>query len=86
MKYTAPLTLPSITAVIPARMVIDQELQQEMKKAGKTTKKSPTTTTMLGGSSTVTRTNTTSDGLSGSKGVPMVGVEAALIGACIMAL
>jgi len=65
--------------------MIDEGLEA-IKKAGKTTKKGSTTTTMLGGSTTVTRNTTTSDGMSGSKGVPIVRIGAAVVGACIMAL
>jgi len=74
-------------AVVPARTIwIDEDPEHELKKASKTTKKSSTTTTeRLGGPTTTVRTNTTSDGMSGSKRVPMVVVGAAVAGSWILA-
>jgi len=78
--------MPTIAAAVPTRTIIGERAELEIKKADKTTKKSSTTTTeRLGGPTTTARTNTTSDGLSGSKRVPFVGVGAAVVGACILA-
>jgi len=73
-------------AAVPTRTTIDEDAEQEIKKVGKTTKKSSTTTTeRLGGPTTTVRTNTTSDGVSGKNSVPIVGVRAAVVGACTLA-